>query len=111
MGVLSFFPSSWHRDCQSQPSNPFQNGLEQLSGKSHLCHLEDDLPGMPRDLRSNLDQFLPQRRQCSVTHYLRQHRLPPEVAQLVGRHEQLPPHLIVHQVMAGHPRPRRAIST
>jgi len=28
-----------------------------------VCHLEDNLPGMTHDLRTNLNQFLPQRRQ------------------------------------------------
>ena len=31
-------------------------------------------------LRLNLDQFLPQRRQCPMKHRLRQHRLKQEVA-------------------------------
>src|ERR1039457_4068289 len=39
---------------------------------------------MAHDLRPDLDQFLPQRRQCPVTHRLGQHRLTQEVAQIVG---------------------------
>ena len=94
MRVLSLSSSSGCRCGQSQPSNPFENSPEQLSRNRHFRHLEDDLPGMAHDLRPDLDQFLPQRRQCPVTHRLRQHRLPQEVAQVVGQHEQLQPHLV-----------------
>jgi len=48
---------------------------------------------MPHDLRTNLDQFLPQRRQRPVPHGWGQHRLPQKVAQIVGQHEQVQPHL------------------
>jgi hypothetical protein len=34
--------------------------------------MEDDLLGMALNLRPNLDQFLPQRRQRPITHRLRQ---------------------------------------
>ncbi len=55
-----------------------------------IRHLEDCLPGMAHDLRPNLDQFLPQRRQHPVTRRWGQHRLPQEVAQIEDQHEQLP---------------------
>jgi len=60
---------------------------------------------MAHDLRLDLDQFFPQRRQRPVTHRLGQHRLPQEIAQVVGQHEQLQPHLIIHKVMTGQPCP------
>ncbi len=78
------FPSSGCRCGQSQPPNSFQNRPEQLSRHRHLRHLEDDLPGMAHDLRPDLDQFLPQRRQRPVTNRSGQHRLPQEVAQVTG---------------------------
>src|ERR1035437_5399940 len=83
----------------------FEKLFEQLARHRHLRHLEDNLPGMAHDLRPDLDQFLPQRRQCPVTHCLGQYRLPQEVAQVVGQHEQLQPHLVVHKVVTGQPRP------
>ena len=64
-------------------------------------HLEDYLPGMAHDLRPNLDEFLPQRRQCPMSNCSGQHRLPQEVAQVVGQHEQSEPHLVVHKVVTG----------
>ena len=82
------FPSSRCCRGQSQPSNPFQYSPEQLSRDRHLRHLEDDLSGMAHNLRPDLDQFLPQRRQRPVTHQPGQHCLPQKVAQVVGQHEQ-----------------------
>ena len=105
MRVLSLFPSSGCRCGQSQPPNPFQNGPEHLSRDRHFRHLKHHLPRMAHDLRPNLDQFLPQRRQRSVTHRSGQHGLPQEVAQVVGQHEQLQPHQIVHKVVTGHGTP------
>jgi hypothetical protein len=49
--------------------------MEQFSLNRYFCHLEDDLLGMAHDLRPDLDHFLPQRRQGSVTHRSGQHRL------------------------------------
>jgi len=56
---------------------------------------------MAHDLRPNLDQFLPQRRQRPVTHRSGPHRLPQEIAQVIRQHEQLQPHLVVHKVVTG----------
>jgi len=58
---------------------------------------------MAHDLRTDFDQFFPQRRQCPVTHRLWQHRLPQKDTQIVGQHEQVEPHLIVHKVVTGQP--------
>ena len=66
MQFHSLFPSSGCCCGQSQPPDPFQNGAEQLSRNRHFRHLEDYLLGMAHDLRTDLDQFLPQRRQRSV---------------------------------------------
>jgi hypothetical protein len=60
---------------------------------------------MAHDLRPDLDQFLPQRRQSPVTNRLGQYRLPQEVAQVVGQHEQLQPHFVVHKVVTGQAGP------
>jgi hypothetical protein len=74
---------------------------------NHLLdtRLEDHLPGMAHHLRSDLDEFLPQRRQRPVTHRLGQHRLPQEVARVVRQREQLQRHLIVHKVVTGQSGP------
>ena len=60
---------------------------------------------MAHDLGPDLDQFLPQRRQRPVTNRSGQHRLPQEVAQVVGQHEQLQPHLVVHKIVTGQAGP------
>jgi hypothetical protein len=76
--------------------------MEQLSLNRYFCHLEDDLLGMARDLRPDLDHFLPQRRQGPVTHRSGQHRLTQEISQVVCQHEQLQPHLVAHEVVTGY---------
>ena len=80
-------------------------GRQPGTGVGHLRHLEDHLPGMAHDLRPDLDQFLPQRRQRPVTHRSGQHGLPQEVAQVVRQHEQLQPHPVVHKVVTGQSGP------
>jgi len=44
------------------------DGAEQFLWDRHCRHLEDHLPHRARDLRSDLDEFLPQRRQRPVPH-------------------------------------------
>jgi hypothetical protein len=63
------------------------------------------LKAMAHDLRANLDQFQPQRRQCPATHRLRQHRLAQKVTRIAGQHEQLQPYLVVHKVVTGQAHP------
>jgi len=60
---------------------------------------------MAHNFRPDLDEPLPQRRQRPVPHRPRQHRLPQKITQIVGQHEQVQPHLVVHKVMARQPRP------
>ncbi len=93
--------SSRHRLRQAQPSNPLQNRPEQSLGHGHFCHLEDYVPRVRDDLRSNLDEILPQRRQRPVLHGARQRQPTQEVAQVVRQGEQLEADLVVHEVMAG----------
>ena len=40
-----------------------------------------------------------------MTHRLGQHRLTQKVAQIVSQHEQVQPHLVVHKIVTGQPRP------
>ncbi len=58
--------STRQRCEQPQPLNPCQDSLEQSPRDRHLRHLEDHLSSMAHDLRPDLDQFLPQRRQRPV---------------------------------------------
>ena len=97
--------SSTGRNWRAQAFNGGQNGLKQPSRHCHFRHLEYDLPGMAHNLRPNLDQFFPQRRPGPVTNCLGQHRLTQKAARIIRQHEQLPPHLIIHQVVTGQAGP------
>jgi hypothetical protein len=79
--------------------------FEATSATQPLSNLGDYLPGMPRDIRADLDQFLPQRRQRPVAHRPGRHRLPHEIARVLGQHDQLQPRLDVHKVVTGQARP------
>ena len=54
------------------PSDSFQDELEQLAGNRHLRHLEDHVPGRGDNLRPDLDELVPQRRQGPMLHAGRQ---------------------------------------
>jgi len=60
---------------------------------------------MTNNLRTNLDQLLPQGCHCPVAHDLWQSSLPEEVPEVVREDKELQPDMIVAEVMTGKPRP------
>ena len=60
---------------------------------------------MMDDLRSDLDQLLPQRRQRPMTNVRWQRQSSEEIAQVVRQGEQLQPDLIGDETAAGESRP------
>jgi hypothetical protein len=52
------------------------------------------------DLRPDLDQFLPSRGQGPAPDFPREDQLPEEIPEVVRQHEEVKPHLIVHEIMA-----------
>jgi hypothetical protein len=108
--MFSFgFCSSTGRQGQSQAVNGFEDGLEQLSWDSHLCHPEDDPAGMSHNLCANLDELFSQGRQRPVTHGAWQYRLPEIVPQIVSQYKKQQPDLVIDEVMAGKPCPSHRI--
>ena len=65
-------PSSRHRFPQPEPTDAFQDCLEQPSGDRHLSHLEDHTPGVRDNLGTDLDQLVSQSRRAGIC------SLPPE---------------------------------
>ncbi len=56
-------PPSWRQRGRPQPIDEGEDFLEQLPRHRTLRQLEGDLPSVAHDLRADLDQLLPQRRQ------------------------------------------------
>lgn len=81
------------RGQQSQTLDAPQDRGEQWSRDRHLRHLEHDAPGAMHRLRTDLDEFVPQRRQRPVFHGGRQRQPPQEVAQIIRQGEELQTHL------------------
>jgi hypothetical protein len=103
------FHSSTGRDGHSQAVNGLEDRLEQIPWDRHPHQLEDHSSGMSHHLGADLDELFPQGRQRPMTHRTRQDSLPKIVPQIVGQHKEHQPHLIVHKVMAGKPRPSHGI--
>jgi uncharacterized coiled-coil protein SlyX len=78
---------------------------EQLTRHRHLGYLEDHISRVGHDLRTDLDQLLPQRGQRPMPRRPRQRQPPQEVTQIVREREQLKPNLVVPEVPARQPRP------
>ena len=55
---------------------------------------------MAHDLRTDLDQLLPQRRHGPVLHFPRQGQRPHEIAEVVGQGVKLKPDLVVAELLA-----------
>ena len=95
-----------NRRWESQGAYPIQNRFEQTAWNGHLCHLERHIARiMANHLRANLDPLVAERRQRPVADALGQRQPAKEVPQVVGQGEQLQPRLIIHEVVAGQPRP------
>ena len=73
----------------------FENLAEQVARYGHLCHLEDDISGMPHYLGTDLYQLIPQRRQRPFSHPVWKRQSPKEVRQVVGQQEELQTNLVV----------------
>ena len=94
---------SWHRKAQTVDCT--QDGLEQLPGRGHFRQLEGNPAGVTNDLRPDLDQFFPSRRQGPAPDFPREDQLPEEIPEVVRQHEEVKPHMIVHEIMARQTRP------
>jgi len=70
-----------------------------------LRPVDYDVFRVPRHLGTDLDEFLPQRRQRPMPHWFRQSQPPQKVAQVVRQGKQLQPRLIVFERAAGELRP------
>ena len=78
---------------------------EQCSGDGDFCELECDVAAMSHDLRADLDELLPKRRQRPVLNLLRQRQRAQEVAEIVGERVELQANRIVAEAVAGKPCP------
>ena len=78
---------NWRR--QRQPRDAVEDRSEQVPRDGHLGQLERHVLRVPRHLRANLDQLLPQRREGPVSDRFGQGQPPQEMAQVVGQGEQL----------------------
>ena len=66
----------------AQAGDPPENPGEQLPRHGDFRQLEEDKLGVPHHLGPDLDQLLPQRRDCPAFDRFRQHQLPKEVGQV-----------------------------
>ncbi len=82
-----------------------QDLSEQCSGDGDFCELECDVSTMSHDLRANLDELLPKRRQRPVLDLLRQSQRAQEVADIVGERVELQANRVVAKTVAGQARP------
>jgi hypothetical protein len=83
------------RSFHFQPGDSSQNSPKQLAGNSHLGKLERHVFRVPRDLRTDLDQLLPQRCQRPVLHVSGQGKPTQEVGEIVRQSEQLQSCLVI----------------
>ena len=78
-----------HLVVDRQAGDPVEDRGEQLPGYGHFGQLERDVPRVPRYLRADLDQFLPQGGKRPVLHITGQCQPTQEVRQIVGQRKQL----------------------
>ncbi len=67
---------SWRQGSGPQPFNQAQDLSEQRVGDSDFCELKRDVAAMSHDLRADLDELLPERRQRPVIDILGQCEFP-----------------------------------
>ena len=79
------------RRDRCEPTYPVEDGAIQMARDGDLRQLERDVSRMPYHLRTDLDQLVPQRRQCPVLHARWQRDPPQEVAQVVRQDVKLQP--------------------
>ncbi len=82
---------SWRQRSRPQCVNQAQDLSEQSSGDSDLCELKGDITALSHDLRADLDELLPKRRQRPVFDLLRQRQGAQEVAEIIGERMELEP--------------------
>ena len=83
-----------------QAMDSAKDRLEQLLRHCDLGHLEDNVPCVEGDFRSDLDEFLAKRGHGPVLDGPRKGKPSKEVAEVVGQGEELKANLVVFEIMA-----------